>query len=260
MTSGQTLFYNRAAWAKLHLKKAGLIEYPQRSVTRITEAGIKFVATKPKELRLRTLAQFPDYANWRGQSQASGADPQVTPTSIEDEEKAIPPNEQLANAFSQLQDALAAELLERIHQYSPTFFEKLVLDVLVAMGYGGSFMDAQQHVGRGGDGGIDGIIREDRLGLERIYIQAKRWERTVGRPDIQQFAGALQGRRARKGVFITSSDFSREAKDYADGLEIRVSLIDGRMLAGLMIEHNVGVSVDKPYILKRIDNDYFEEE
>ncbi len=258
MTSGQTLFYNRAAWAKLHLKKAGLIEYPERSVTRITDLGQKLLKSKPQDLKLKDLAKFPLYSEWRKQR---NEDENVGGGLAEDsEEKGTTPAEQLSHAFNQIQNALAGEIVDRIHAVSPSFFEKLVLDVLIAMGYGGSFNDAQEHVGRSGDGGIDGIIREDRLGLDMIFIQAKRWEKTVGRPEIQQFVGALHERRARKGVFITTSTFSRDARDYVVGLDLRVSLIDGRTLASLMIEHDVGVSLERVLSLKRLDSDYFEEE
>lgn len=261
MASGQTLFYNRAAWAKLHLSKAGLIHYPQRGVAEITALGLDYLATNPTELRLRDLKQFPLYNVWRDRKSSTSSDAETKVQGTEeDDEPAAPPNELLDDAFVQIQDTLASEIVDRIHQVSPEFFEKLVLDVLIAMGYGGSQAEAQEHVGRAGDGGIDGIIREDRLGLDMIYVQAKRWERNIGRPDIQQFVGALQGHRARKGVFITTSTFSREARDYAAALDVRVSLIDGTTLARLMIEHNVGVSVERVYQVKRMDSDYFEEQ
>lgn len=167
--------------------------------------------------------------------------------------------ESIETNYQQIQDALSADLLQRIQDNSPDFFEELVIDLLVAMGYGGSHEDAEA-VGRSGDGGIDGIINEDRLGLDVVYVQAKRWEGNVSRPEIQKFAGALQGRRARKGVFITTSDFTREARDYVTAIDSKIVLIDGHQLAQFMIDYNVGVSVTKSYEIKRVDSDYFAEE
>ena len=170
------------------------------------------------------------------------------------------PDEQIRSGYVRLRASLAALLLERVKQASPAFFESLVVEVLEAMGYGGSHADAAKIVGRSGDGGIDGIIKQDRLGLENIYVQAKRWETTVGRPTIQQFAGALQGQRARKGVLITTSDFSREAKEYAAGLQNTIVLVHGVELAALMIDYGVGVSEGETLRLKRLDEDYFAED
>ena len=167
--------------------------------------------------------------------------------------------ESIETNYQQIQDALAADLIQRIQDNSPDFFEELVIDLLVAMGYGGSHEDAEA-VGRSGDGGIDGIINEDRLGLDVVYVQAKRWEGNVSRPEIQKFAGALQGRRARKGVFITTSDFTREARDYVKAIDSKIVLIDGHQLAQFMIDYSVGVSVTKSYEIKRVDSDYFAEE
>lgn len=260
MTSGQGKFKNRVAWSKLHLKKAGLIEYPSRGITRITSRGQEFLRRNPASLRMKDLFEFPEYIEFRERKDSSDADVSNIVEQASSEPDSTPPDEMMDSAYAHLTSTLASEIVDRIHQVSPEFFEKLVLDVLIAMGYGGSQAEAQEHVGRAGDGGIDGIIREDRLGLDMIYVQAKRWERNIGRPDIQQFVGALQGHRARKGVFITTSTFSREARDYAAALDVRVSLIDGTTLARLMIEHNVGVSVERVYQVKRMDSDYFEEQ
>ncbi len=170
------------------------------------------------------------------------------------------PEDQLAAAYRRLRDALETDLLEQVKSSSPGFFERLVIDLLLAMGYGGSRRDAGRAIGRSGDGGIDGIIKEDKLGLDAIYVQAKRWEATVGRPEIQKFAGALQGHRATKGVFITTSDYSAEAASYVDKISSKIILIDGSTLAGLMIDHGVGVSTVGTYEIKKIDADYFEGE
>ena len=170
------------------------------------------------------------------------------------------PEESLEAAYQKVRQEIGQELLRQIKQCSPAFFEKLVLDVLVRMGYGGTRKEAGEAIGKTGDGGIDGIIKEDRLGLDIIYIQAKRWEGSVGRPEIQKFAGALQGQRARKGIFITSSSFTDDAKDYVSRIESKIVLIDGDLLAQLMMDHSVGVSTTATYDIKRVDSDYFSEE
>jgi restriction system protein len=181
----------------------------------------------------------------------------AVPTS---ESSDLSPEEMLELGHSRLQGQLATDLLDSVKQATPEFFERLVLDLLLALGYGGSRVDAGRTVGRSGDGGIDGIINEDRLGLDVIYIQAKRWEGVVGRPEIQKFAGALQGQRARKGVFITTSEFTKDATDYASAIDTKIILVDGKTLTRLMIEHDVGVSTESTYKLKRIDSDYFVED
>ena len=252
--SGQaTRFYLRVSQARKHLKDAGLLEDPARGQFRITELGqsvleIKLslidleVLKKLKELKgspdleevLRKLKESPDAGADEGQPSPAAEPP--TPT--------VTPEEALLDAYETLRDSLAADLLDQVMRASPAFFELLVVDVLVGMGYGGSRKDAGEAIGRSGDEGIDGIIKEDRLGLDIIYIQAKRWSSKVGRPEVQRFAGALQGKRARKGVFITTSSFTREAEEYADRIETRVILIDGKRLAEFMIDHGVGVRTD----------------
>jgi restriction system protein len=166
----------------------------------------------------------------------------------------------MALAYQRVRKELEAELLEQVKAASPVFFERLVVDLLVAMGYGGSRQDAGRAIGRSGDGGIDGMIKEDRLGLDVIYVQAKRWEGVVGRPEIQKFAGALQGQRASKGVFITTSSYTKDAVEYANVIATKIILVDGETLASLMFDYNVAVARIGTYELKRIDTDYFEGE
>lgn len=248
------LFTNRVAWAKLHLKRAGLIESPRRGIYRITERGREVLRTPPERVTLAYLAQFPEYAEFRARNRASdGGDAAPDVNQYEDRT----PEEHIDYGYSRLRAALVEEILSTIAQMPPAFFEKLVVDLLVAMGYGGSQRDAGQAVGRAADEGIDGIIKEDRLGLETIYLQAKRWQATVGRPEIQKFAGALQGQRARKGIFITTSDFSREAEAYAASIQSTIVLVNGAQLAELMIDHGIGVTLVNTYDIKRLDSDYF---
>jgi len=248
------LFTNRVAWAKLHLKRAGLIDSPRRGVYRITERGRETLRTPPDRINLAYLARFPEYAEFRARSRASAEGDGSSDINQEEERT---PEEYIDYGYSRLRAALADEILSRIAQMPPAFFEKLVVDLLVAMGYGGSQRDAGRAVGPGADEGIDGVIKEDRLGLETIYIQAKRWQATVGRPEIQRFAGALQGQRARKGIFITTSDFSKEAEAYAASIQSTIVLVNGAQLAELMIDHGIGVTLVNTYDIKRLDSDYF---
>ena len=249
MPDGKTRLYYRVSFARGRLKKLGLLEDPRRGEFRITELGRRFLTTNPSRVDLRSIRRI--------DGSGDGAD-DVPPPS--DEAPTVTPAEALQDAYETLRNSLAADLLDQVKQASPAFFESLVVDVLVRMGYGGSRKDAGEAIGQAGDEGIDGIIKEDRLGLDIIYIQAKRWESTVGRPEVQRFAGALQGRRARKGVFITTSTFSREAVDYVGRIDTKVILIAGQRLAELMIDHGVGVRTDATYELKRIDADYFPDE
>lgn len=245
------LFYNRLAWAKTHLKRAGLLDQPRRGVIAITERGRQVLATKPARIDLRTLQAFPEY-----RQPLAEADTVPTPV-VDSSSGTMSPEETLERAYAQIRGELAAELLQSVKQCAPAFFERLVVQLLLNMGYGGSRQEAGKSVGRSGDGGIDGIINEDRLGLDAIYLQAKRWEGVVGRPEIMKFVGALAGQRANKGVFITTSWYTQEAKDYASSSQYKVVLIDGARLAELMIEHDLGVSVAATYQLKRIDSDFF---
>lgn len=245
------LFYNRLAWAKTHLKRAGLLDQPRRGVIAITDRGRQVLATKPTRIDLRLLQTFPEYRQPSVEADA------IPAPALDANASTMSPEETLERAYAQIRSELATELLESVKQCAPAFFEKLVVQLLLNMGYGGSRQEAGKSVGRSGDGGIDGIINEDRLGLDAIYLQAKRWEGVVGRPEIMKFVGALAGQRATKGVFITTSWYTQEAKDYASSSQYKVVLIDGARLAELMIEHDLGVSVAATYQLKRIDSDFF---
>jgi len=254
-SGNQGIFENRVGWARTYLKKAGLLESPQRGLFRITPRGQDMLASQPTRIDAKTLRQFPEFLEFVGANQTKDDTPQ--PAEMPDLET---PEEVLEAAHQKLRGALANELLDTIKKSSPRFFERLVIDLLLTMGYGGSRKEAGEAIGKSGDEGIDGIIKEDKLGLDIIYIQAKCWEGTVGRPEIQKFAGALQGQRARKGIFITTSSFSREARDYATAIDSKIILIDGERLAALMIDNNVGVAPLVAYEIKRIDTDYFWEE
>ena len=260
-SGGQRLLDNRVGWAKTYLLKAGLLESPRRGVVRITPRGRAALATS-EPIDNRFLRQFPEFVEFfRGSADEEVGVPTVaTQETIQPPVAETTPEELIETGFRQVQKALASDLLDRVKACSPAFFEHLVVELLVKMGYGGSLTDAGKAIGKSGDHGIDGIIKEDRLGLDVIYLQAKKWENTIGRPDIQQFAGALQGQRARKGVFITTSTFSSEARQYATAIDTRIVLIDGSELARLMITHGVGVTPVAVYELKRVDSDYFSEE
>ncbi|MFJ2988191.1 restriction endonuclease [Collimonas sp. NPDC087041] len=256
LPSGQQgVFKNRIGWARTYLKKACLIELPKRAMSKITERGKQVLATNPGRIDVKYLQQWPEFIEFLDISK------QNSRTTMSDEQTSVEttPEEAIELASQGLREQLAQTLLSRILGCSPTFFEQLVVELLVKMGYGGSRRDAGERIGQTGDGGIDGIIKEDRLGLDTIFIQAKRWQGSVGRPEIQKFVGALQGQRARKGVFITTSVYTAEAVDYASRIDTKVVLIDGKQLAGLMIDFDVGVSVSASYVVKRVDSDYFEE-
>lgn len=268
----QALFSNRVAWAKFHLKKASVVETSRRGVYRITERGRNLLRSEPERIDMSVLKRFPEYCSFllssrrsedvaglSGERMQAGTGQEVSNGPAEFQDRRTP-EELIELGYSQLTGQLSAELLDRIKAASPEFFEQVVVELLLALGYGGSRLDAGQVVGRSGDEGIDGVIKEDRLGLDTIYIQAKRWENVVGRPEIQKFAGALQGQRARKGIFITTSSFSKEAISFASSIESKIVLIDGNQLARLMIENNVGITKVAGYEIKRIDSDYFSEE
>ncbi|MGC1174826.1 restriction endonuclease [Polaromonas sp.] len=251
----QRIFRNRIGWARTYLKKAVLIESPRRGIFNITERGKTVLKSDPTRIDAKFLEQFPEFIEFRELSKSDSAAVTLTDT--------IPskttPEEAIEDAYQGLRGQLAQELLSRILGCSPAFFEQLVVELLVKMGYGGSRRDAGERIGQTGDGGIDGIIKEDRLGLDTIFIQAKRWQGSVGRPEIQKFVGALQGQRARKGVFITTSIYTAEAVDYASRIDTKVVLIDGKRLADLMIDFDVGVTPAATYIVKKVDSDYFED-
>jgi restriction system protein len=245
---------NRVGWACTYLKKAGLLTYPARGKFQITQRGLDTLAHKPPRIDIKYLKQFPEYLDFIGTNANSPA-----ATEAANLPAAQTPDEVMELAHRELRQNLAQELLERIKIASPAFFERLVIELLVKMGYGGSLVDAGMAIGKTGDEGIDGIIKEDRLGLDAIYIQAKRWNNTVGRPEIQQFVGALAGKGARKGIFITTSRFSEQAKSYLPA-NVKVVLIDGEQLANYAIDVNLGVSVVSEYQIKRLDLDYFDGE
>lgn len=253
-------FDNRVGWARTYLKQAGLVESPKRGVLRITERGRAVLAKKPPRIDVKFLDQFQEFRDFRTKrsddNATAGVKHEPTVTHLESET----PEDQLASAYRRLRQDLELELLVQVKSSTPAFFERLVIDLLVAMGYGGSRQDAGRAIGKSGDGGIDGIIKEDKLGLDVIYLQAKRWDSAIGRPEVQKFAGALQGHRASKGVFITTSCYTKEALEYVNVINSKIILIGGQELAALMIDHNVGVSAVGMYELKKIDADYFEGE
>jgi restriction system protein len=258
LASGQQyVFDNRVGWARTYLKKAGLIETTRRGYLKITERGLQVLQENPKEINVRYLMKFPEFVEFRSLKREKEEPDKEKEAGIVD---LLTPEELIENAYQRLRQNLAAELIQRVKECSPSFFEKLVIDLLISMGYGGTRKDAGEAIGRSGDEGIDGIIKEDRLGLDVVYIQAKRWENPVTRPEIQKFAGALLGRKAKKGIFITTSGFTKDAREYAEKIESKIVLIDGETLAQLMIDHNIGVSPVASYTLKKIDNDYFAEE
>ncbi len=253
----QPVFDNRVAWAKTYLQQAGLLSAPRRAHFQITERGQRILAEEPTAIDTKLLDRFPEFVEFRTAGKKNGDD--VGVVAAEACESATP-EEMLETAHQRIRGDLAGELLKRIKVEPPAFFERLVVELLVKMGYGGSRKEAGKALGKSGDGGIDGIINEDRLGLDTIYLQAKRWEGTVGRPEIQKFVGALHGKRARKGVFITTSNYSAEARDYVVHLDPKVVLIDGAELAELMIDFGLGVTTTATYEVKRVDSDYFGEE
>lgn len=250
----QAIFTNRVAWAKAHLKKAELIESPVRGLVRITEAGRMVVKSRPERVSVAYLKRFQSYNWWQNR-------PTDTVQPVAAEVAVDTPDETMAAAHETLREQAKAELLERLKKCTPQFFERIVVRLLVAMGYGGSLVDAGQAIGRSGDGGIDGLIKEDRLGLDVVCVQAKRYqETTVGRPVVQAFAGSMEGFRARKGVLLTTSTFSKDAHDYVERIERKIVLIDGSMLAGLMLDYDIGVNTRRSYIVKQVDSDFFDEE
>lgn len=253
-------FDNRVGWARTYLKQAGLIESPKRGALRITERGRTVLGRNPPRVDVKLLDQFQEFREFRTKRSDEGATPSVKHEQATASAESETPEDQLASAYKRLRHDLELELLAQVKSSTPAFFERLVIDLLVGMGYGGSRQDAGRAIGKSGDGGIDGIIKEDKLGLDVIYLQAKRWEGTVGRPEVQKFAGALQGHRASKGVFITTSSYTKEALDYVNVINSKIILIGGQELAALMIDHAVGVSTVGMYELKKVDADYFEGE
>ena len=253
-SGGEGRFYNRVGWARTYLKKAGLLSYPRRGFFSITSRGEQLLVNPPEEINAKFLKRYDEFVRFVEIKSSDNLENKEDKVIVET------PEEILEAAHQKLQENLSIEILESIKKCSPYFFEYLVVDLLVSMGYGGSRKEAGQAVGKSGDEGIDGIIKEDRLGLDIIYVQAKRWDNVVGRPEIQKFAGALLGQSAKKGVFITTSDFSKGAIDYVSRIDSKIILVNGSRLAELMIEHNIGVTSVAKYEVKKIDSDYFIED
>ena len=257
LSSGQqAVFDNRVGWARTYLKKASLFISPKRGFFQITDKGKEILSQSPSEINLKFLNQFPEFIEFKTTKKDNDkSEPEIIETSE------TTPQDSIDIGYKKIRKELELEILNRVKISPPDFFERLVVDLLVKMGYGGSRRDAGRAIGKSGDGGIDGIIKEDKLGLDIVYVQAKRWDNTVvGRPEIQKFVGALHGQRARKGVFITTSRFSQEAREYVSIIDSKIVLIDGEELAQLMIDNHVGVSTVSIYEIKKIDSDYFTDE
>jgi restriction system protein len=259
-SGAMTTFTNRAHWAKFHLDRAGLIESPARGQARITDRGRALLARNPARIDVSMLTEYPEYREFKARSQGSRGTDTPTMTDLQVEAGAREtPESLMQSAFNESRSAVESEILDAVKSATPEFLERVVIDLLVALGYGGAG-DSGKHLGRSGDGGVDGVIWEDKLGLDLIYVQAKRWQNTVGRPEIQAFSGSLDGFRARKGVFITTSTFTREARDYVGSIEKKIVLIDGHELARLLFDTELGVSTERTYAVKRLDSDYFAED
>jgi len=255
----QPTFVNRVGWASTYMKKAGLLEATRRGFYRITPRGQELLKKQPKVINVKLLKQYPEFLEFQ-QLKGTRSAEKVKEARETPDTLTATPSEALEAAYENLRDELVDELLGRLKKSSPSFFERVVVELLVKMGYGGSRADAGKAIGKTGDGGIDGIIKEDKLGLDVVYIQAKRWENNpVGRPEVMQFAGALQGQKANKGIFITTSRFTDDARSYVSQIGSKIVLIDGEQLTNLMIEHDVGVSTLSMYPVKKIDTDYFDE-
>ncbi|MBP8064166.1 MAG: restriction endonuclease [Acinetobacter sp.] len=261
MEDGRNIIFYRLQWAKTYLKKAGLLEYPEKAHFRLTQAGFDLNIKELKKIDSKYLSQFKTFKEFR-KTNSINENKFDNVVSVEFEEnnnyEELTPPEIIFKQSKLLRDEISTELLSLVKNNTPKFFEKLVVDLLVAMGYGGSHQDAAQAIGKTNDGGIDGVISEDRLGLDKIYIQAKRWENTVGRPEIQQFKGALADQVAKKGVFITTSNFSKEAIESAK--KSGIVLIDGDKLTSLMIEFGLGVQIERSFHIYKIDQDRFDED
>jgi len=249
----QQTYKNRIGWARTYLSKAGLVEVPNRGECRITSEGLSVLSNSKEDIDVKYLKRYPTFLSFHQVSKTS------TQEDASNNDSIVSPDETLEMAYLELRNALRQEVLDKVKKSPPEFFESLVIELLVRMGYGGSQEDAGQTLGRSGDGGIDGKIKEDRLGLDFICVQAKRWESNVGRPIVQAFAGSLDGFRARKGVLITTSGFTKEAIEYVKMIGKSIVLIDGEELTRLMFEYDLGVTPVKHYVLKKLDHDYFEE-
>jgi len=255
----QSAFVNRVGWASTYMKKAGLLEATRRGYYRITSRGQDLLKKQPKAINVKLLKQYPEFLEFQ-QLKGTRSGEKASPSGGATDISTATPSEALETAYENLRDELADELLARLKKSSPSFFERVVVELLVKMGYGGSRADAGKAIGRSGDGGIDGIIKEDRLGLDVVYIQAKRWDNnSVGSPVVMQFAGALQAQKANKGIFLTTSRFTDDARSYVSQIGSKIVLIDGEQLTNLMIENDVGVATVSLYPVKKIDTDYFDE-
>lgn len=252
----QTKFDNRIAWAKSYFVQAKVLEPTKRAHFRVTQRGLDLHKQGHARIDIKILNQYPEFVEFHTPQKKSANQEAIDVF----EQQSLTPEEIFQQAYANIRSELAASLLLKIKENSPSFFETLVVDLMVAMGYGGSRADAGKSLGKSGDEGIDGIIKEDRLGLDVIYLQAKRWEGTVGRPEIQKFVGALHGKRAKKGVFITTGKFSEDAKQYVESIDPKVVLIDGQKLSEYMIDFNLGVTTTSVYEIKKVDIDYFSEE
>jgi restriction system protein len=250
---GRKKFDNRVGWARTYLVKAGCIESTGWSRFKITQRGLEVLNEGHESIDIKYLERFPEFQKFQEKNKQRKEKKQKV---VESEQT---PFEIFEGSYQEMHDALIEELLSQVKASSASFFEQLVLDVLVSMGYGGSRKDAAQAVGKSGDEGIDGIIKEDKLGLDIIYVQAKKWDYSVGRKEIQSFSGSLDGQRAKKGIFITTSQFSKQAWDFVSKIEKKIVLIDGVKLAEYMIENDVGVTTIQNYQIKRLDMDYFEQ-
>ena len=261
LASGIHAFFdNRVCWAKTYLKKAGLLDSPKRATFIITDLGRQTLSKKPDRIDAKYLRQFPAFIEFQKASRNDNEPEEEETITIAHSDQT--PEESLDKAYQRIRKSLASELLNRVVDLTPAFFERLVVELLVKMGYGGSIKDAGKAIGRSGDEGIDGTIKEDKLGLDIIYIQAKRWKpgNVVGRPELQKFVGSLAGQGAKKGIFITTSNFTKEALDYTPRNETKIVLIDGEQLAQLMIDFSLGCTTQQTYELKKIDSDYFGED
>ncbi len=256
-SGNQAIINNRVGWARTYLKKAGLLNSPKRATFLITDEGFEILNSKPEKINIAFLKKLPKFKEWQDDYLSKDKEGQtIEETELTDEKT---PQELLDYSFQKITHELSIELLDIVKSCSPAFFENLVIDLLVRMGYGGSRKEAGRAIGKSGDGGIDGIINEDKLGLDTIYIQAKKWENIVPIKEIRDFAGALLGQKAKRGIFITTSHFPKSAYDYVNSIEHKIILIDGKKLTELMVENNVGLSVQMKYEVKKIDTDYFEE-
>lgn len=258
LPSGQTfLFGSRVGWARTYLKKAGLLDAPRRGIVSITKRGKEVLEENPKEINIKLLRRFPEFIAFQSLKKNGNT---FVDQAANEPTKNETPEELIETGYQNIRESLEHEILSKLKSIHPSFFERIVVQLLVKMGYGGSIQDAGKAIGKSGDEGIDGIIKEDKLGLDVIYVQAKRWEGTVGRPELHKFVGALAGQGAKKGIFITTSNFTKEAELYTPKNETKIVLIDGEKLSQYMIDYNLGVSVQNIYEIKKIDSDYFEEE